>query len=273
MYSNSLAALGHPTRLAVFRLLARRAPEAVGATEIAEATGTLPNTLTKHLDLLVQGRLASRARHGRSIRYGLNTAGAAELVAYLVQDCCRSRPDISITAEQGEPRLMTDKVFNVLFVCTGNSARSIFAEAIMNRDGNGRFRAFSAGTNAYSEMNPRAIDLLHRQGYSTDGMFAKNVSVFQTGDAPTFDFVFTVCDRSANEDCPPWPGQPISAHWGIPDPVKVEGTDAEMAQAFNDAFRMLRQRIHSFTALPIQSLDRMSLQREVDTIGRTGERA
>lgn len=272
-HSETLAALGHPTRLAVFRLLARRAPEPVGATEIAEATGTLPNTLTKHLDLLVQGGLASRARQGRSIRYGLNTAGAADLITYLVQDCCRSRPDIAIAADRGESWLMTDKVFNVLFVCTGNSARSIFAEAILNRDGGSRFRSYSAGTNAYSELNPRALELLQRHGYATDGMYAKNVSVFQAPEAPAFDFVFTVCDRSANEECPPWPGQPISAHWGIPDPVKVDGTDAEKAHAFNDAFRMLRQRIHSFAALPISSLDRISLQREVDAIGSTGERA
>jgi protein-tyrosine-phosphatase/DNA-binding transcriptional ArsR family regulator len=265
--ADSLAALGHPTRLAVFRLLARRAPQAVPAGEIAAATATLANTLSKHLDLLVQGGLATRERLGRSILYGLNIAGAGELVAYLVGDCCRARPDIAFPFPAGETIPMPDRTFTVLFVCTGNSARSIFAEAIMNRDGNGRFRAYSSGTAAYSELNPRAIDLLQRHGYPTAGMYSKNVSAFQGPDAPKFDFVFTVCDRSANEECPPWPGQPISAHWGVPDPVKVEGTDAEKAHAFNEAFRMLRQRIHSFMALPIGSLDRISLQRQVDAIG------
>jgi arsenate reductase len=266
-HAEALSALGHPTRLAVFRLLARRAPQTVAASEIAEATGTLPNTLSKHLDLLVQAGLATRERQGRSILYGLDVAGAGELVAYLVGDCCRSRPDI-LPAAPSEEAAMNDQEFIVLFVCTGNSARSIFAEAIMNRDGGGRFRAFSAGTNAYSELNPRALDVLTANGYPVEGLSSKNVSVFQGSDAPKFDFVFTVCDRSANEECPPWPGQPISAHWGVADPVKVEGTDAEKAHAFNEAFRMLRQRIHTFIALPMASVGRISLQRFVDDIGR-----
>lgn len=266
-HAEALAALGHPTRLAVFRLLARRAPQSVPASEVAEATGTLPNTLTKHLDLLVQGGLATRKRQGRSVLYGLNIPGAGDLVAYLVGDCCRSRPDIAL-ASPTEEAAMKNQAFNVLFVCTGNSARSIFAEAIMNWDGGGRFRAFSAGTNAYSELNPRALDVLRANGYPVEALSSKHVSVFQGPDAPQFDFVFTVCDRSANEDCPPWPGQPISAHWGVADPVKVEGTDAEKAHAFNEAFRMLRQRIHAFIALPMASVGRISLQRFVDDIGR-----
>lgn len=266
-HAEALAALGHPTRLAVFRLLARRAPQSVTASEVAEVTGTLPNTLTKHLDQLVQADLATRKRQGRCILYGLNIAGAGDLVAYLVGDCCRARPDIALSPEIGKFLAMADRMFTVLFACTGNSARSIFAEAIMNRDGKGKFRSYSAGTKAYSELNPRAIGLLQGNGYSTEDLKSKNVSAFQGPDAPQFDFVFTVCDRSANEECPPWPGQPISAHWGIPDPVKVEGTEAEKAHAFNEAFRMLRQRIHSFVALPLASLDRISLQRAVDKIG------
>jgi arsenate reductase len=252
----------------VFRLLTRRAPQAVPASEIAAATETLPNTLSKHLDLLVQGGLATRERQGRSVLYGLDVAGAGDLVAYLAGDCCRSRPDILPAAPSEETAAVKDHAFNVLFVCTGNSARSIFAEAIMNRDGNGRFRAYSAGTHAYSELNPRALAVLEANGYPTGGLYSKNVATYQGADAPPFNFVFTVCDRSANEECPPWPGQPISAHWGVADPVKVEGTDAEKAHAFNEAFRMLRQRIHTFVALPMASVGRISLQHFVDDIGR-----
>jgi protein-tyrosine-phosphatase/DNA-binding transcriptional ArsR family regulator len=251
-----LAALGHPARLAAFRLLARRAPQGVPASEIAEALAVGASTLSAHLDQLVRAGLIRRTRHGRFIHYALDVGGAGDLVAYLLGDCCRGRPDIADAAlpeEASDP--MPETVFNVLFVCTGNSARSIFAEAIMRRDGEGRFNAFSAGTRAYSELNPRALAVLEANGYPTDG-------------APRFDFVFTVCDLSANEECPPWPGQPISAHWGVPDPVAVQGTEAEQAHAFNEAFRMLRQRIHAFIALPMASLGRISLQRMVDDIGQ-----
>jgi protein-tyrosine-phosphatase/DNA-binding transcriptional ArsR family regulator len=264
-----MAALGHPARLAAFRLLARRAPQGVPASEIADALGVGASTMSAHLDQLVRAGLIGRTRYGRSIHYALDLAAAGDLVAYLLGDCCRGRPDIAASALPGEaPKFMPETGFNVLFVCTGNSARSIFAEAILRRDGQGRFNAYSAGTRAYSELNARALAVLRANGYPTDGLSAKNVSVFAGDDAPRFDFVFTVCDRSANEDCPPWPGQPISAHWGVPDPVAAVGTDAEKAQAFNDAFRMLSRRIQTFIALPMASLGRISLQRMVDDIGR-----
>ncbi|MEQ9799001.1 MAG: arsenate reductase ArsC [Salinisphaeraceae bacterium] len=166
---------------------------------------------------------------------------------------------------------MTDRVFNVLFICTGNSARSIFAEAILTKEGAGKFRAFSAGTRPYSELNPRAIEVLERLGHDVSGLRAKNIAEFQRPDSPKMDFVFTVCDLAANEECPPWPGQPISAHWGMPDPVKTEGTDGEKGLAFLNAYRTLRHRLHGFLALPVESLDRISLQRRLDAIG--GEEA
>ncbi len=263
-----LAALGHPARLAVFRLLARRAPQGVPASEIAAALGVGASTLSAHLGQLVGAGLICRRRHGRSIHYMLDLGGAGDLVAYLLADCCRGRPDIAHGALPPEiTPPMPATAFNVLFVCTRNSARSLFAEAILRRDGEGRFNAYSAGTHAYSEPNPRALAVLEANGYPTAGLYAKHVSTFEGADAPRFDFVFTVCDRSANEDCPPWPGQPISAHWGVPDPVAVEGTEAEKALAFNQAFRMLRQRIRAFIALPMASLGRISLQRHVDDIG------
>jgi len=264
-----LAALGHPARLGAFRLLARRAPQGVPASEIAGALGVGASTLSAHLDQLVRAGLIGRVRHGRSIHYALDLAGTGDLVAYLLGDCCRGRPDIAERALPEETlQPMPETGFNVLFICTGNSARSIFAEAILRRDGRGRFNAHSAGTHAFSEPNPRALAVLEANGYPTDGLRSKNVSVYEAADAPRFDFVFTVCDRSANEECPPWPGQPISAHWGVPDPVAVQGTEAERAQAFNEVFRMLRQRIHAFIALPMASLGRISLQGLVDDIGQ-----
>jgi len=163
---------------------------------------------------------------------------------------------------------MTDRKYNVLFICTGNSARSIFAESILQREAGDRFVAYSAGTRPQSELNPFALEVLEQKDHDISVLRAKNVSEFQTEDAPRFDFVFTVCNQAANEECPAWSGQPVSAHWGMPDPVKVEGTDAEKSLAFQQTYGVLHNRIRAFTALPIKSLDRMSLQAAVDEIGR-----
>ncbi|MEL6168781.1 MAG: arsenate reductase ArsC [Pseudomonadota bacterium] len=159
---------------------------------------------------------------------------------------------------------------NVLFLCTGNSARSILAEAIMNREGLGKFKGFSAGSNPAGQVNPFAIELLKHENFDTSGFRSKNWDEFAAPDAPVMDFVFTVCDNAANEVCPFWPGQPMSAHWGLPDPAAVEGTDAEKALAFADTFRMLTSRISIFVNLPMSTLDTLSLQEELDAIGKSG---
>ncbi len=163
---------------------------------------------------------------------------------------------------------MGERVFNVLFLCTGNSARSIMAEAILNRIGAGKFRAFSAGSHPKGEINPHAARLLRKLGYNISGMYSKSWEEFAKPGAPKLDFVFTVCDEAAGESCPVWPGQPTTAHWGVPDPAKATGTDAEIAVAFNDAYRMLHQRIAVFTALPIEKLDRLNLKNKLDEIGK-----
>ena len=163
---------------------------------------------------------------------------------------------------------MADRIYNVLFLCTGNSARSIFGEAILNREGNGRFKAFSAGSHPRGELHQYTSDLLKQLGYSIDGFRSKNWNEFSGEAAPALDFVFTVCDDAANETCPVWPGQPMTAHWGLPDPVKAAGTEAERRLAFADAYRMLRSRITVFISLPIASLDRLSLQNKLDLIGK-----
>jgi arsenate reductase len=158
---------------------------------------------------------------------------------------------------------------NVLFLCTGNSARSIMAEAIMNRAGAGRFKAFSAGSMPTGVVNPHALAILGSQNFLTDDFRSKSWEEFSGPGAPKLDFVFTVCDNAAAEVCPIWPGQPMTAHWGLPDPAAATGSEAEIGMAFADAFRMLRNRIELFVNLPMESLDRLSLQRRMDAIGKT----
>ena len=161
--------------------------------------------------------------------------------------------------------------YNVLFLCTGNSARSIIAEAILNREGRGRFKAFSAGSQPKGTVNPRTLDLLRKFNYDVATLRSKSWAEFAKPGAPDLDFVFTVCDNAAGESCPLWPGQPITAHWGIPDPAAASGTEAEIALAFKDAYRMLNRRIDLFLALPIQKLDRLVLTTRLKEIGRDGK--
>jgi arsenate reductase len=158
--------------------------------------------------------------------------------------------------------------FKVLFLCTGNSARSIMAEAILNKVGASKFSAYSAGSQPKGRVNPHTIQLLQSLGYDTSGFRSKSWNEFAKPGAPPLDFAFTVCDNAAGEICPVWPGQPMTAHWGIPDPAEAKGSPAEIALAFKDAYRMLHQRIGVFTALPIQSLDQLSLQQRLNEIGR-----
>jgi protein-tyrosine-phosphatase len=166
---------------------------------------------------------------------------------------------------------MGERPLNVLFLCTGNSARSILAEAILNRAGQGRFRAFSAGSQPKGQVHPYAIDLLRKLNYDVSRMRSKSWLEFSTTDAPKLDFVFTVCDNAAAEACPIWPGQPMTAHWGIPDPAAAVGSEAQVRLAFADAFRMLNNRIEIFVNLPMKSVDQLSLQRRLDEIGRVGD--
>jgi arsenate reductase len=158
---------------------------------------------------------------------------------------------------------------NVLFLCTGNSARSILAEAILDRVGAGRFQAWSAGSFPKGEVNPHAIALLKQLHHATDGLRSKSWDEFATPGAPPLDFVFTVCDDAAGEVCPLWPGQPVTAHWGLPDPAAVKGSEAQIAVAFADTYRMLNNRIGLLVSLPLSALDRLSLQRRLDEIGKT----
>lgn len=269
--SDRLSTLGHPQRLAVFRLLMRRYPDRVPATELANALDLKPNTLSTYVNALMQAGLISQERVGTSLRYAVDIAATQATIGFLLHDCCRGRPEICLPFDHNSANRnseMTDQKFNVLFICTGNSARSIFAEAILRDLSPDRFNVYSAGTKPKSDLNPFALEVLEHNGHDVSVLRAKNIGEFQTEDAPALDFVFTVCDQAANEECPAWQGQTISAHWGLPDPVKVDGTDTEKSLAFRQTYGALRNRMTGFTALPIAALDRISLQRAVDDIGQ-----
>jgi protein-tyrosine-phosphatase len=271
--THAFATLGHSGRMAVFRLLMRFAPQGVRPTEIAKALGMKQNTLSHHLADLSASSLVQVTRIGRSLHYAVDLATTEGLIGYLALDVGRARPDL-IAPLRFEPKdtdhmdkNILDTDFDVLFICSGNSARSIFAEVLLRDLGKGKFQSFSAGTRPNTELNPFALEILNRNGHDTSTLRSKHVSEFQQPGSIVMDFVFTVCDTAAAEECPPWPGQPITGHWGLPDPVKAAGLDAEKALVFAQTYAALRRRITAFVELPFESLSRMSLQSRVDAIG------
>ena len=264
----AFATLGHPDRLAVFRLLMRFAPQGVRPTEIGAALELKTNTLSHHLADLTASGLVSVQCRGRSLYYAVDFDGAEGLIGYLALDVGRARPDLlAPLLSARKDTAMRDTDFDVLFICSGNSARSIFAEALLRDLGKGKFQAFSAGTKPGTELNPFALEILRRNGHDVSLLWSKHISEFQAPGSIVMDFVFTVCDTAAAEECPPWPGQPITGHWGLPDPAKATGTDAEKALVFAQTYGLLRRRIMAFVALPFDSLSRLSLQASVDAIG------
>ncbi|NOD90137.1 MULTISPECIES: helix-turn-helix domain-containing protein [unclassified Ruegeria] len=266
--TDQLAILGHPQRITVFRMLVRRFPDSVPAGELASELGIKPSTMSNYLNALQRSGLVTQVRLGTSLRYSIDMANVQKMFDFLIVNCCRGRPDLCMPSTKGS-ETMTDRKFNVLFICVGNSARSIFAESLLREIGGDRFNVFSAGTQPFSQLNPFAVQVLQDKGHDTSVLRSKNVSEFSGPDAPDLDFVFTVCNQAANEECPAWEGQPISGHWGMVDPVKAGGTDAEKSLAFQNAYGALKRRIQAFTSLPVESLDRIALQSAVDDIGRT----
>ena len=228
--------------MAVFRLLMRRYPDELPAGEIAQALSLKASTASVYLSALTHAGLIAQRRDGTRLLYAVNLDAAGAVVSGLFVDCCRMR-----TAS---------------FWPNPN-----FAETILRDRAGDRFTAYSAGTQHRSELNPFAVEMLRSKGHDVSHLRSKNLSEFQGNDAPRMDFVFTVCNRAANEECPTWPGQPISGHWGMPDPVKAQGTDAEKRLAFQQTYGGLYNRINAFTSLSFEMLDRGTLQKHVDEIG------
>lgn len=266
--AHAFSTLGHPDRLAVFRLLMRFAPQGVRPTEIAAALGLKQNTLSHHLADLAACGLCTVIRRGRSLFYAVDLDMTEAVIGYLALDVGRARPDLlsPLLGAQREMPTMLDTDFDVLFICSGNSARSIFAEVLLRDLGRGKFQAFSAGSRPNTELNPFALEVLRRNGHDVTGLRAKHLTEFQQPGCVAMDFAFTVCDTAAAEECPPWPGQPITGHWGLPDPAKATGTDAEMALVFAQTYGALRRRIAAFVDLPFATLNRIALQTQVDAI-------
>lgn len=262
------AILGHPDRLAVFRLLMRFAPRGQRPTEIAQALGLKQNTLSHHLRDLVHSGLLRASRQGRSLYYAVDLDNAEALIGFLALDVGRARPDLLAPLPSARTELSTDgaRAFSVLFVCSGNSARSIMAEVLLRDLGAGRFIAHSAGTRPASEPNSAALDMLKRNDHDWRGLRSKHIAEFYARDAPKMDFVFTVCDASAAQDCPRWSGCPITGHWGLPDPVQAHHTGGDATAAFALTYAALRRRIAAFVALPVATLDRLALQTRIDAI-------
>lgn len=255
----ALSALSQETRLDVFRLLTQSEPQGLCVNEIADAMGARQNTISTNLAILARAGLIRSRREGRSVRYFANVDGMRDLLSFLMEDCCDGGPETCLP--------LPARARTVLFLCSANSARSIMAEAILNRWGQGRFRACSAGARPAGAIHPVARDLLQRQRFDLRGTRSKSWAEFAGPQAPALDFVITLCDAAAVESCPAWAGQPMAAHWGLPDPAAAEGTEAEKRLAFEETFRILNILLAVFVSLPLASLDRLSLQTRLDAIG------
>ena len=284
----ALTALAQASRLQIFRQLVVMGQLGMTPGQLADTLAMSPTALSFHLNALTQAGLITQERQGRNLIYRAALQTMNALLSYLSLNCCNvpacalpgaaaagagqtqshdlSLSDVSPPANPRSPT-MSKSMMNVLFICTHNSARSIIAEALLNQLGGGRFRAFSAGSTPAGKVNPKAVELLERNRYRVSELRSKDWAEFAAPGAPHMDFVLTVCDKAAGEVCPVWPGQPLSAHWGVPDPAAVQGTDAEIDHAFTDAFLVLQRRVSLFLNLPFEKLERLSLLKELQSIG------
>jgi len=278
----ALSALAQPSRLAIFRLLVQCGPDGLAAGAIAAGVGIPASTLSAHLSILTNASLINAHRESRSIRYSVAFDGIRRLAAFLLEDCCGGQPEVSAPMVDGQlaggavtpgkttqtwPKA-TDRSCTVLILCTGNSARSILAESLLNRLGQGHFEAFSAGSQPAGAVNPLTLDLLRRHDYPVTELRSKSWDEFSGPTAPAIDIVLTVCSSAASETCPLWPGHPMTAHWGMPDPAAVTGSDSRRQAAFEETYRILDARIGRLVDLPMATLDRSSLHEHLTEIGR-----
>lgn len=282
-----LAALAQETRLALYRLLVQVGPSGLTAGEVAARLAVAPTTLSFHLRSLVGAGLLDMAQEGRFVRYRARMETMQALIGFLTEACCQGAPggcgDFAVACPPGgsstiqslsrRSTMTEDRVRHVLFLCTGNSARSILAEGLLNALGQGRFIAHSAGSHPTGQVHPQALALLREKGLAVEALRSKSWDELATPGAPPLDFIFTVCDAAAGEVCPVWPGRPLTAHWGIPDPAKVDGSPEQQRKAFFRTFAELERRISLLVHLPLEKLDTLSLQRQLDGIGRMDQEA
>ncbi len=280
----ALSALSHAHRLGAFRALVQAGPAGMAVGDIRQCLDIPPATLSAHLNILRAAGLVTDVREGRVIRVSADFARMNALVGYLTENCCggascapsaalvdaRIPSDAAPASAHPGDSAMPAPVYNVLFLCTGNSARSVMAEALLGVLGAGRFHAYSAGSHPSGMVQPMAIDLAQSLGYPPDRLRSKSWDEFAEDGAPTMDIVITVCDNAACEACPVWLGHPAIAHWGVPDPVTVDGDDDKRRRAFTAAFATLRRRVELLLALPLDKLDRLATQSQLRDIGRVG---
>ena len=268
--------LGQPTRLQVLRLLLSTHPESLPAGEIARRCEVPHNTMSGHLTILHRAGLIEFERDGRSMNYRADVAGFRALVDFLARDCCDGKPELCgiLPMEKTEMTEMPDAdivapAFNVLFLCTQNSARSIMAEAILEKIGRGRFRAYSAGSEPAKAPLPEVLDRLRHLGHDVEHFRSKSLEEFTGPQAPRMDFVIALCDTPQGQFCPDIDTRFVTGAWPLPDPAKFTGSIAEKSTLLNELYAMIRRRIEIFTSLPFASLDRMAHKTRLDEIGDT----
>ncbi|MFI4998884.1 MAG: metalloregulator ArsR/SmtB family transcription factor [Reyranellales bacterium] len=266
------AALSQETRLNLMRLLATKGATGLSAGELAAGLRQLPSTLSFHLSALEQAGLIQSTRQGRHIVYAVRFAGLRALFSFLTETCCSGRPDLcgDLARLLPEETFEDDKMapsFNVLFLCTHNSARSLVAQALLEQIGKGRFNAYSAGTEPARAPMPEVIEKLKALGHDVSDLHCKSWKEFAQPDAPRMDFVITLCDTLAGQDCPDFGEKPVTAAWPLPDPAKFTGTAIERATMINALYGMIRRRLEIFINLPHASLDRMALKKRLDELG------
>jgi ArsR family transcriptional regulator, arsenate/arsenite/antimonite-responsive transcriptional repressor / arsenate reductase (thioredoxin) len=271
---DALASLAQPTRLAAFRHLLSAHPESVPAGELAKVCDVPHNTMSTHLGILTRAGLIAVERQGRGMNYRADLRGFRSLLGFLARDCCQGRPELCGDLARLAPEEIEDMkdntvapAFNVLFLCTRNSARSIMAEAVLAKIGRGRFNAYSAGSEPAAAPLPEVLKRLETLGHDVSRLRCKSWQEFTGPDAPRMDFVIGLCDTLQGQVCPDFGDRSLSAGWPLPDPAKFTGSLTERATLLNELYGMIRRRLEIFTSLPFPSLDRMALKARLDEIG------
>lgn len=262
--SEQFAMLGHPGRLALFGLLMRRYPEAVPAGEIAAVLNLKANTTSNYLSALKSAQLIESERRGTSLLYRIDMQGAQAMTRGLFLDCCQARPDLCLPGcDDAGDMCVTAQRAGVLFVCSGNSARSIMAEAILRDIAGDKFACYSASRHPSAQPNPEVLEVLRDKGHDISGLRSKSLERFQTSEGPQLDLVLTLCDRAANAPCPRWRDQPVTSHWSLPDPIPTEDRNTRMAM-FEDIYETLKLRLSTLAKLPFGTMNKFQRQDSID---------